>query len=139
MIVIDASVAVKWVAEEDDSNAAAALLGESLAAPELWLAEAANALWAKHRRGEIDAAHVRDASRELVAAPVARLPIADLLPSATHMAIDLDHPVYDCLYLAAAQLHDTGLITADRRFVEKVASHPYLGHRITLLARATAP
>jgi predicted nucleic acid-binding protein len=52
------------------------------------------------------------------------------------MALELDHPIYDCLYLAAAQLHDTRLITADRRFVEKVAAHPYLGRRITLLSSA---
>jgi predicted nucleic acid-binding protein len=139
VIIIDASVAVKWVAEEEDSDAAAAWLGEPLAAPELWLAEAANALWAKHRRGEIEARHVRDGCRELISAPVGRLPIADLLPSAAHMAIELDHPVHDCLYLAAAELHDTRLITADRRFVGKVAAHPYLGQRIALLGRAEAP
>jgi predicted nucleic acid-binding protein len=135
-MIVDASVAVKWVAEEEGSDAAAALLGVPLVAPELWLPEAANALWAKHRRGEIDAEHVRDGCRELVTAPVGRLAIADLLLSATHMALDLDHPVYDCLYLAAAQLHDTRLITADRRFAEKVLAHPYLGHRITLLGNA---
>jgi predicted nucleic acid-binding protein len=46
-MIIDASVAVKWVAEEEDSDAATAWLAEALGAPELWLAEAANALWAK--------------------------------------------------------------------------------------------
>lgn len=136
-MIIDASVAVKWVAEEEDSDAATAWLAEPLGAPELWLAEAANALWAKHRRGEIDASHVRDGCRDLVAAPVSRIAIADLLASAAHMALELDHPVYDCLYLAAAQLHDTRLITADWRFVEKVAAHPYLGRRIALLNSAT--
>jgi predicted nucleic acid-binding protein len=45
-IVIDASVAVKWVVREPDSDAADALLDDiELIAPVLWLAEAANVLW----------------------------------------------------------------------------------------------
>ena len=44
-VVIDASVALKWVFDEPDSEAAEALRNEELIAPALWLAEAGNALW----------------------------------------------------------------------------------------------
>ena len=54
-IVIDASVAVKWVLDEPRSDAALALRNEQLAAPALWLAEAANALWRHVRVGELTA------------------------------------------------------------------------------------
>jgi len=37
MIVVDASVAVKWVLDEPDSAAAVALRDEELIAPVLWL------------------------------------------------------------------------------------------------------
>ena len=87
-------------------------------------------------RCERRALHVRDGCRDLVTAPVSRMAIADFLASAAHMALEINHPVSDCLYLAAAQLQDTRLITADRRFVEKVAAHPYLGLRINLLSSA---
>src|SRR6266404_5666664 len=50
--VIDASVALKWVIEEDGSEAATALLvGDVLAAPDFVVIECANVLWAKTRRG----------------------------------------------------------------------------------------
>src|SRR6516165_8263674 len=50
-IIIDASVALKWVIEEDGSEEAGALLrGEPLAAPDLLVVECANVLWAKARR-----------------------------------------------------------------------------------------
>jgi len=52
-IVIDASVAVKWVLDEPESQAAVALGDQELIAPALWLAEAANALWRRAQAGEI--------------------------------------------------------------------------------------
>ena len=54
-VVIDASVALKWVIEEDGSEAARGLLlSEVLAAPDLMIVECANVLWAKERRGSIN-------------------------------------------------------------------------------------
>ena len=53
MIIVDASVAVKWVVSEAGSEAAVALLREPLGAPSLWLSEASNALWAKVMRREL--------------------------------------------------------------------------------------
>ncbi|HXM70340.1 MAG TPA: hypothetical protein VN970_04350 [Thermoanaerobaculia bacterium] len=44
MPVVDASVALKWVIDEEGSEAASALAAESLSAPSLILAECANAL-----------------------------------------------------------------------------------------------
>src|SRR5256885_7349326 len=53
-IVVDASVAVKWVLNEPRTDAALALCEEELVAPALWLAEAANALWRHVRLGEFN-------------------------------------------------------------------------------------
>jgi predicted nucleic acid-binding protein len=52
-MIVDASVAVKWVVFEAGSAQALELLGRELAAPVIWLAEAANALRTKCARGEI--------------------------------------------------------------------------------------
>jgi predicted nucleic acid-binding protein len=50
-VIVDASVALKWVLEEDGSDHASALLAEQpLAAPDLLVVECANVLWAKARR-----------------------------------------------------------------------------------------
>ena len=134
MLIVDASVAVKWVVDEPDAEAAEALLEQRLAAPTLWLAEAANALWTKCRRKDITEQEVHDGCRMLAQAPVTRIELDPLLPTAARLALELGHPVYDCFYLAAAQLRDTYLITADRRFARRVANHGEHAPRVRLLA-----
>ena len=71
MIVVDASVAVKWVLDEPDSAAAVALRDEELIAPVLWLAEASNVLWRRVRISEVTADEARGLLSELMDAPVA--------------------------------------------------------------------
>ncbi len=115
-IVIDASVALKWVLDEPGREAADALLDEELVAPALWLVEAANALWRRSQRGEISADQARERLVELHNAPVATATIENDLLAAADLANALGHPVYDCLYLAMAIREDTYVVTADRRF-----------------------
>ena len=53
-LVIDASIAIKWVVEEEGTTAALALRQQAkLIAPELLVAECANILWKKVLRGEL--------------------------------------------------------------------------------------
>lgn len=132
-IVIDASVALKWVFEEPGTEAALALRGERLIAPELWLAETANALWRRARLGEITAAEARARMEALAGAPVASLAIAPHVARALQFATELLHPVYDCLYLALADHYDTYVITDDRRFAASVTARSDLAGRIRLL------
>lgn len=115
-IVIDASVAVKWVLNEPRAAAAAALLAEELTAPEHWLAEAANALWRHVRLNELSAEEALLRIKELHSAPVAAVPIEADVVRALALGIELRHPVYDCLYLALAERQDTYVVTDDRRF-----------------------
>ncbi|HEV2364635.1 MAG TPA: type II toxin-antitoxin system VapC family toxin [Caulobacteraceae bacterium] len=119
-VVIDASVAVKWVLDEPGSEQAAELRSEELLAPSLWLAEAANVLWSRTRSGEISAAEAAERLARLMDAPVATTPIEADIIAAHRLANGLSHPVYDCLYLALALREDTHLITADGRFVDAV-------------------
>ncbi len=125
-IVIDASVAVKWVLDEPGSEAAVALHDQELIAPALWLAEAANALWRHARIGDISNDEATALFAELMKAPVASLPIDPYLEPALKLAIEIGHPVYDCIYLALALQHQTHVVTADRRF-EAAASTPRAG------------
>lgn len=136
-MVIDASVAIKWVVPEVGSEAASDLLGRELCAPSLWLAEAANALVKKTRRGEITQDEARLRARDLADAPIEPIELPILLPSAMRMAGELGHSIYDCFYLAAALLRNTTLVTADRRFAAKVAGHPYLGVHVESLGEGS--
>lgn len=116
--VVDASVALKWVLDEAGSGAAAELLdGRSLFAPPLLATEAANALWVVARRGQITGAEAADALDLILRAPFQPLPSSLVLPlRALELARLLDHPVYDCTYLALAIALELPMITADRRF-----------------------
>lgn len=131
--VVDASVVVKWLVWEAYSEEAAALLdsGSTFVAPALVFAEAANALWVMRRRGDITADDMADAVETLGAMPVA-VPVTmpQLAAAASRLAVDLDHPVCDCFYLALAVQTQYPVVTADRRFHDKVRAHPYLSDRI---------
>lgn len=115
-VVVDASVALKWVLDEADSAAAVALLDEQLTAPSLWLLEAANTLWKLERRNQLTTQEARYRLRKLMEAPVSSAPFEEYLESAADLAAQMDHPVYDCLYLALALRENCDVVTADVRF-----------------------
>ena len=56
--------------------------------------------------------------------------------AAARLAADLDHPAYDCFYLALAIQTQYPVVTADARFHDKVRGHPYLSERILHIAQA---
>ena len=132
-VVIDASVALKWVLDEPGKEAADALLEEELVAPSLWLLEAANALWRRTQRGEINEEEAKERLTELYNAPVTTTAIEDDLLAAADLANVLGHPVYDCLYLAMAIRENTYLVTADGRFHAAVDRSPTLKGAVRML------
>jgi predicted nucleic acid-binding protein len=137
--VVDASVAVKWFVSEAFSDDAARLLddGMILIAPELLFAEVSNALWALCRRGDMGPADFAEVTETLKAAPISvPASMGQLAASAGRLALDLDHPVYDCFYLALAIQEQYPVITADTRFHDKVSAHPYLSDRVRHVADA---
>jgi predicted nucleic acid-binding protein len=87
-----------------------------LIAPELLVPECANVLWKKVRRQELSKEQALLAAGLLERAEIELLPMRPLLEPATRIAIDLDHPAYDCLYLALAAANKCRFITADDDF-----------------------
>ena len=125
MRVVDASVALKWFADEPGAAAAAAVLRDDLIAPSLLLGEVASGLWKKWRRGEL--------TREQSVIALANLPdmLAALyvpevlLNRAAGICFDVDHPIYDCFYVALAERLQVGFVTADVKMIKKFASTGY--------------
>ena len=116
-VVVDASIAVLWFANEPDRWQGRRLLeSESLLlSPDLMAVEATNAWWKKLRRGEMHQTDVDQAVTNLLAVGIAWTPSAELLRAAARLAGELEHPVYDCLYLALAAGRGASLATADDR------------------------
>ena len=99
-LVVDASVAAKWVLQEDGSDRAAALRGsgDDLIAPSLIVAEIGNAVWKRAIWREVSA---RDAVRALQTAIslfTQLISPSDLAARSTEIASELRHPIYDCFY-----------------------------------------
>jgi predicted nucleic acid-binding protein len=119
--VVDTSVVLKWVVREDDSEVARAWAGTPLAAPDLVRAELANALWKKVRREEIQPGQARRAFPRALEA-VTLVSALPLIERALAVAIELSHPVYDCVFLTLAESLEVRLLTADRRLIQACAN-----------------
>ena len=138
-LIIDASVAVKWVIEEEGTTQALALRGLALAAPDLLIAECANILWKKVRRSELSEREAMLAAGLLARADIELVAMRPYLEAATRIAVALDHPAYDCIYIALAEAEGLRFVTADAGLVRKVewqAAGRYAGRVLDLADRA---
>jgi predicted nucleic acid-binding protein len=116
-LVVDASVAAKWVLPEAGSAEAAALRTQDsdLIAPSLVVAEIGNALWKSAMRGDLAGQDVTHILNIGVGHYARLIPIAEIAAAAMEIAVDLKHPIYDCFYLALAERERCALMTADAR------------------------
>lgn len=120
--VADASVAIKWFVKEELHEPALDLLDrrDLLHAPDLVVVEVANIAWKKCIKGEIP----RDQAEYIAAAIQGCFryfqPSETLIERALDIALTINHPIYDCLYLACAEQSDGVLVTADTRFYKAI-------------------
>jgi predicted nucleic acid-binding protein len=127
MLVVDASVAVKWFVQEPGTEDAVELLGrnDALIAPELVIAEVVNVLWKHLMRAELERRQVAHVPVALSRTFSELWPVVWLARRALEIATELRHPAYDCLYLALAESEDAPLVTADRRLITRLAGTPW--------------
>ena len=133
-LVVDASVALKWFVREEDSEVAERVLttAEPLHAPSILLSELANGLWKNCKRGLIDANQAQRAMTVLPQSINIWRPTERFLQVALAIAMELDHPIYDMIYLAQAREGSGQMVTADKRFLKRVAGTAYAPFVISL-------
>ena len=127
MLVVDASVVVDLIAPDVGPDSPARALfarwaseGTELLAPGLLWPETANALLTGIRRGRWSGADADAAAVLLDRLPVRR--VAEDHARAFELARRYDNwPVYDMLYVAAAERAGTELVTADTRLQARLA------------------
>lgn len=138
-IVVDASVATKWVVEETHSDKAILLLAyEARHAPAHWLAEAVNVLWSKAFRHDLTAADAEERMTVLMRAPVTSTPIAGLMTRAFAISVVREVTIYDSLYVALAERLDVPMVTADERLMRRLASDPDLARHMVWVGDLSA-
>lgn len=125
MVVIDASVAYKWFSEEQPNFQAAfkiieehKLGRETIIAPELLLYELANA-WATKtdltlQQTTLNLKKLQETSIELITLGFT------LIQKAVVFSKKYQVTVYDAIYAVLAKEKRCDLITADKKFVEKI-------------------
>jgi predicted nucleic acid-binding protein len=122
-LVVDASVAVKFLVREADTDQARRFLSipEPLIAPDWLLAEAANTFWKKVKRSELLIVHAERHLDDLPEFFETLYPTSELVREALRLSFRLRHAVYDCLYLALAIREECRLVTADVEFATAIA------------------
>ena len=122
-VVVDASLAVKWLVEEDDSDKAHAILQSWVAqgirriAPYLMPFEVANALHRRVLHGELSVADSARMIARLLESSLELHQPPGLHVRALQLASQLNQSAaYDAHYLALAESVNCELWTADERF-----------------------
>ena len=118
MIVVDASVAVKWFVNEEYSDEALKLLSKNdeLHAPYILKAEVASALRKYFIRGFISDEHVRESLKILSEIDIIYHEISwDLLKDALELSIKNRIMIYDAIYVSLSEKLNLEFITADER------------------------
>lgn len=115
-VVFDASVLLKLFIAEEHSETAVELFTEHEAhAPDWWRMECVSGAWKHFNRGEMSVVEAATRFEGIRRLDVVDHSFVDLAPPASALALELVHPVYDCLYVALALAECMSLVTSDRR------------------------
>jgi predicted nucleic acid-binding protein len=121
-LVVDASVATKWVLPEQGHGLAVRIRDSyqdeklDLVAPHLLIAEVGNVLWKRVRRGELTRGAAERCFLQLLRDSPVLLDSPAVNFSAFKLAVAHTRPVSECLYLAWALEQRCDLVTADVKF-----------------------
>lgn len=136
-LVVDASLAVKWIVDEHDSGLARAFFlryFEQMHAPDLLLVEAMGALVTRANDRRASAEDMKESIGKFRSRVGEAVRLHRTTPEQTRVAAELamtlGHPIKDCVYLALADQLGCALATSDVKFRDRVADPA----RVKLLA-----
>jgi predicted nucleic acid-binding protein len=130
-LVVDASVAAKWVSPAiveplaDRAHRFLRAYAEGslqVLVPDLFWLEIGSFLWKAAKRGEITAVLAQHGLRAMLNRDFPTVPSRTVLTEAFKIAADFGRTIYDSTYVALAVASGTELITADERLVNALGS-----------------
>lgn len=129
-LVVDASIAFSWTVETPQSAKCVDILrsAKALIAPDLIVPELTNAFTMQIRAGTADPQRIKDGLEFLPRWFTELVPSTTLRNKALDLALELNHPAYDCFYLALALDRSIPFITLDREFLQKAISAGHKRH-----------
>ena len=134
-MIVDTSVIVEALVPGPWTASALLLVGSDIQffAPGHLRVEVGGALTRAVRRRDITVEYATRAYADLPRVLPHLESTASLLDRGFALSLELSHPMYDCLFLAHAEQRAMLLVTADRRFVDKVQTTLY-AQRVVHLA-----
>jgi predicted nucleic acid-binding protein len=101
-LIIDANIVGKWFFDEPLKDAADYLIEQQyrFIAPDLMVSEFINIVQKNTRAQKITQVYGLEALKRFHALAIHYVPAIDLLEEAYRISCILDHPAYDCIYLA---------------------------------------
>lgn len=137
--ILDSSVAVKWILVELHSDKANLLRDDyrnaihELISPDVFPVEVMHALTKAERQKRISANQGGILWADVMATCPKLVPYLSLIPRAYDIASQLRIGIYDCLYVAHAEVENCELITADDKLVKNARQQfPFVRHLSTL-------
>lgn len=122
-MVVDVSVALKWVLLEPDSPSALLLRDDyrnrihDLISPDIFPIEIANALAKLERRKFLKPPEGSQKLADILKTNVVLHSHLPLLPRAFDIASSMRIAIYDCVYVALAEKENCELVTADAKLI----------------------
>jgi predicted nucleic acid-binding protein len=134
VIVVDANVAIKWMIKQPLRERALAILSrrDTLVAPAMFVAEVVTAIWQYVRAGQINAEQAHQGLSLTIGQIALFERDAELAEGALAVGLELGYAPYDCFYLVSAMRRNAPFVTADKRFINRLAKTPYKSHVIHL-------
>lgn len=120
MIVLDCSAGIAIAQNTAQGKALRSIIGleEKIIAPSLYVVEVANVAWKYLHAAQASSAQCHSLMENALALPEELFPDEELLIEAFSLAEQLDHSVYDMLYVVLARRHAAALITCDKALQE---------------------
>ncbi|MBY0565289.1 MAG: type II toxin-antitoxin system VapC family toxin [Hyphomonadaceae bacterium] len=129
VLVPDSSIIAKLFLREAESDAVSELLEQAdvATAPQLLALEVASAITRRYRIGGIERVSaegaLEDARSFFGSAGIALVPDAQVQARAEEIALDLKHPLKDCLFVALAEREQATLVTLDASLLARASPH----------------
>jgi predicted nucleic acid-binding protein len=127
VVVFDASIIFPLLVNEEKSIPAREIYAKSqdVIFLDFLRIEIANALASSTRRRRFDQNYAKEALQKLDRLILRATNSAPFVTAAFALALEINHPVYDCLYAIAAREHDATLVTCDGKFAAKLDQAKY--------------
>ena len=127
VVVLDASIIFPLLVTEEKSEVACEIYArhQDIIFLDFLSIEIANGLASSVRRRRFDQAFAIEAMEKLSQIISESTITHQFLADAFVLALEINHPVYDCLYAIAALTHDATLVTCDAKFAAKLDPSVY--------------